>query len=138
LSSALPKQVVSITSLAFIPQLIIVGIVVPLALIGKDLATTMFAQTFAFVTFNKVCTSQYFMWYISFLSLYLPTSPFLQSRRKGLAALAAWILSQGAWLYYGYRLELLGENVFFPQLWAAGMGFFAVNVGILGQVLSGI
>ena len=34
------------------------------------------------------------MWYISFLPLYLPTSPFLQSRRKGVAALAAWILSQ--------------------------------------------
>jgi GPI mannosyltransferase 1 subunit M len=46
--------------------------------------------------------------------------------------------TKGAWLYYGYQLELLGENVFFPQLWAAGMGFFAVNVGILGQVLSGI
>lgn len=58
LSSALPRQVVSIPSLAFVPQLVIVGVVVPLALIGKDLATTMFAQTFAFVAFNKVCTSQ--------------------------------------------------------------------------------
>lgn len=58
LSSALPKQALSISSLAFIPQLFLVGIVIPLALIGKDLATTMFAQTFAFVAFNKVCTSQ--------------------------------------------------------------------------------
>lgn len=34
------------------------------------------------------------MWYISFLPLYLPTSPFLQSRRKGVAALALWIIAQ--------------------------------------------
>jgi len=58
LSSALPKQTVSISSLAFIPQLFLAGIVIPLALIGKDLGTVMFAQTFAFVAFNKVCTSQ--------------------------------------------------------------------------------
>jgi len=58
LSSALPKQAISISSLAFIPQLFLAGIVIPLALIGKDLGTIMFAQTFAFVTFNKVCTSQ--------------------------------------------------------------------------------
>ena len=88
------------------------------------------------------------MWYISFLPLYLPTSPFLQSTSKGVVALSSWIIaqvrklvrwsdSQAAWLYYGYRLEILGENVFFPQLWGAGMAFFAVNVGILGCVLSG-
>jgi len=58
LSSALPQQSFTITKLAFVPQLLLVGAVIPLALIGKDLATTMFAQTFAFVAFNKVCTSQ--------------------------------------------------------------------------------
>lgn len=63
LSSSLPKQALSISSLAFIPQIFLVGIVIPLALIGKDLATTMFAQTFAFVAFNKVCTSQVYYLY---------------------------------------------------------------------------
>jgi len=58
LSSAAPKQILSISSMAFIPQLVLVVIVIPLALYGRDLATTMFAQTFAFVAFNKVCTSQ--------------------------------------------------------------------------------
>jgi phosphatidylinositol glycan class M len=74
LSSALPRHVVSIPSLAFVPQLVIVGVVVPLALIGKDLATTMFAQTFAFVAFNKVCTSQVSLPLSSSISLSLSPS----------------------------------------------------------------
>ena len=70
LSSALPKQILPITSLAFIPQLILTGIIIPLALYGKDLATTMFAQTFVFVTFNKVCTSQVQLFVISLMLVF--------------------------------------------------------------------
>lgn len=45
-------------SLAFIPQLTLSALLIPLVLARKDLAGSMLAQTFAFVTFNKVCTSQ--------------------------------------------------------------------------------
>lgn len=45
-------------SLAFLPQILLSAVIIPLALAKRDLASTMLAQTFAFVTFNKVCTSQ--------------------------------------------------------------------------------
>jgi phosphatidylinositol glycan class M len=44
--------------LAFVPQLLLSAVFIPLALAKRDLPSTMLAQTFAFVTFNKVCTSQ--------------------------------------------------------------------------------
>ena len=60
LSSAVPSATgaVKFESLAFIPQLALSAILIPLVLAKRDLAGTMLAQTFAFVAFNKVCTSQ--------------------------------------------------------------------------------
>ncbi|RMX86743.1 hypothetical protein D0869_02863 [Hortaea werneckii] len=60
LNSAYPSQAsdLRVESLAFIPQLLLAVVVIPLICAKRDLAGTMLAQTFAFVTFNKVCTSQ--------------------------------------------------------------------------------
>jgi phosphatidylinositol glycan class M len=59
LDSAIPStSAFKIESIAFLPQILLSTVVIPLVLAKKDLATSMMAQTFAFVTFNKVCTSQ--------------------------------------------------------------------------------
>jgi phosphatidylinositol glycan class M len=56
LGSAAPS--IELERLAFLPQLFLSAVFIPLVLAKKDLPSTMLAQTFAFVTFNKVCTSQ--------------------------------------------------------------------------------
>ncbi|KAI0023909.1 glycosyltransferase family 50 protein [Xylariomycetidae sp. FL0641] len=124
-----------IESLAFLPQLLLSTILIPFVGAKKDLATTMMAQTFAFVTFNKVCTSQYFLWYMIFLPLYLPCSSLVQHPRRGIVALALWIAAQAAWLHQGYALEFLGLSTFVPGLWAASLAFFLVNCWILGIII---
>lgn len=57
-SSSAPSDRFNFESLAFIPQLLLSAGAIPFVLAKKDLAGAMLAQTFAFVTFNKVCTSQ--------------------------------------------------------------------------------
>ncbi|KAL8932433.1 MAG: hypothetical protein Q9216_006841, partial [Gyalolechia sp. 2 TL-2023] len=96
LSSAMPEQVSSLRleSLAFLPQLLISAVLIPLALAKKDLAGTMLAQTFAFVAFNKVCTSQYFLWYLVLLPFYLPNSSLVARPRRGVTALVLWAGAQ--------------------------------------------
>ncbi|KEY68361.1 hypothetical protein S7711_01139 [Stachybotrys chartarum IBT 7711] len=122
-------------SLAFLPQLLLSCVLIPFVLAKKDLAVSMMAQTFAFVTFNKVCTSQYFLWYMVFLPLYLPGSSMLRNPRLGVSALVFWVLGQAAWLQQGYELEFLGVSTFFPGLWAASLGFFLINCWILGIII---
>ncbi|KAF5627552.1 GPI mannosyltransferase 1 [Fusarium tjaetaba] len=139
LTSATPSNAAPsfrIESFAFLPQLLLSCVLIPLAIAKRDLATAMMAQTFAFVTFNKVCTSQYFLWYMIFLPLYLPNSSFLRNPKLGISALLLWVVSQAAWLQQGYQLEFLGISTFFPGLWLASLGFFLVNCWILGVIIS--
>ncbi|KAI1454560.1 glycosyltransferase family 50 protein [Annulohypoxylon moriforme] len=136
LNSASPSSAsLKVESVAFLPQLLLSTILIPLAGAKKNLPTTMLAQTFAFVTFNKVCTSQYFLWYMVFLPLYLPNSSLFHNPRLGLSALALWVVTQGLWLQQAYNLEFLGLSTFVPGLWVASLAFFLVNSWILGIII---
>lgn len=117
---------------AFIPQMLLSLVVIPLTLAQRNLTACFLAQTFAFVAFNKVVTSQYFMWYLVFLPLYLPDSSFLTA--GGAVSLGAWVGSQALWLYYAYGFEILGQNTFY-EMWLATLLFFGVNMYILGRIV---
>jgi GPI mannosyltransferase 1 subunit M len=141
LSSANPSSTSSFAglrfeSLAFLPQLALSTILIPVAIAKSSLPRAMLAETFAFVTFNKVCTSQYFLWYLIFLPIYLPDSVMTSKPVLGCGVLGAWVAGQAIWLWQAYRLEMLGESTFVPGLWLSSLLFFAVNCWVLGIVVA--
>jgi phosphatidylinositol glycan class M len=93
---------------SFLPQFSLAmgsGLVLPAT---TSVTFTWFVQTVAFVTFNKVCTSQvclvdtarthadrgrqYFIWYLFFLPIVIPQLE--MTRTRAVACLAVWIGSQ--------------------------------------------
>ncbi|RFU24324.1 hypothetical protein B7463_g12010, partial [Scytalidium lignicola] len=137
-SSAPGIYSIPLESLAFLPQLFLAAVAIPFILAKKDLASTMLAQTFAFVSFNKVCTSQYFLWYMVFLPFYLPGSSLLKQKYLGIMAALIWVATQGLWLQQGFQLEFLGQSTFVPGLWLSSILFFLSNIWILGIIVSDI
>ena len=124
-------KTLQLSKLAFLPQLVTstyVGIKY-----GQDLPFAMAIQTMIFVTFNKVCTAQYFLWYFCLIPLSLEQTS-MSLLAHGVPMVLLWIGTYAHWLYWGYRLEFLGDSVFF-NLWVAGVCFFLVNVGIVSACL---
>ncbi|KAI6247137.1 GPI mannosyltransferase [Erysiphe necator] len=135
-SSVTPN--VYLVKLAFLPQLFLSAFAIPFLLAKKDLPSTMLAQTYAFVSFNKVCTSQYFIWYIVFIPFYLPKSSLLSRKYLGSLVVILWIVTQAIWLHQAYQLEFLGRSTFIPGLWLSSILFFFVNSWILGIIIKDI
>lgn len=142
----------SLATFAFLPQFLITillcGVWLPYHVLTKinnnnqpqlllKLLNIIFIQTFTFVTFNKVCTSQYFIWYIILLPFVVANTK-MNWKWDGVPMILIWIATQGLWLQQGYNLEFLGLNVFYPKLLLAATSFFMANVYIIGQCIQDI
>merc|ERR1712046_165195 len=93
-------------------------------------------QTFAFVTFNKVVTSQYFLWYFNLLPIVLPTIPrTFWLDWAGISLVISWFIAQLVWLFAAYRLEFEGQRESFTFCWLAGLVFFVINSALIVQLL---
>ncbi|KAI9205168.1 putative mannosyltransferase [Polychytrium aggregatum] len=119
---------------AFVPQLAL-AIWIGFRLGRRNLVLACWAQTFVFVAWNKVCTSQYFVWYLCFLPVLLARNRLIRDQWKlGLGLLVMWVLGQAAWLLFAFQLEHLGIETY-RQLWAASLAFFLINIAITVSVV---
>lgn len=106
---------------------------------ATKLPLCMLLLTITFVTFNKVITGQYFLWYIMLVPVSVPN--ILETFRpepKYLFGLLFCILVYVAalcnWLYWAYLLELKGQNAFY-FVWGSSLLFFVSNILILGCII---
>ena len=70
-----------------------------------DLISSLFLISFYFVTFNKVITAQYFLWYLSFVPFLIIFHYEKTSLRSLITLGGVWLAGIGNWLFSAYLLE---------------------------------
>ncbi|KAJ1044506.1 hypothetical protein NDA11_004492 [Ustilago hordei] len=130
--ASLETRILASPLLSFLPQLLTVT-ALGYHLGRRDVVAAMTAQTIAFVAFNKVCTSQYFLWFLWLLPLVWPSLK-VGKVETGIALLA-WVGGQALWLSQAYQLEFEARQVF-ARVWASGLVLVLVHAGLLVWFLS--
>ena len=123
---------IGISLLTFLPQVILMIVFSKQFSARRDVAFALFCLTVTFVAYNKVCTSQYFLWYLGLVPLVL-TKVKLKNR-EALVCLLVWVVTQCAWLLPAYYLEFQGSHTY-QVIWVESLAFFTANVGLLSKFI---
>lgn len=121
------------TAAAFLPQLLLMAMVSFKYGQLNDLPFALFCETFILVGFNKVVTSQYFLWYLCLLPAALPKLNL--SLRNGILLLFMWLGGQALWLAEAYYLEFAGKPLFL-HVWVASLIFLVANTFVLCYMMT--
>ena len=117
---------------SFVPQLaLLAGVGIMLG--GLDLLLSCFIQTVVFVAWNKVYTSQYFLWYLWFVPIVGVTMRFRSHLQIALVT-AVWVGTQALWLYHAFRLEFEGQDSF-VALWLSSLALLAGQAWAAGTLV---
>ena len=121
---------IGIKLLAFLPQVILMlGITQRFGNDPNDIPFCLFAQTFVFVTYNKIVELQYFLWYAN-LSLLIYQRFFSTAKFAGIVVTWTAIIVTG--MRSMFVLKNQGENSYL-NIWLWNQLLFIVNICILAS-----
>ncbi|TNN18015.1 GPI mannosyltransferase 1 [Schistosoma japonicum] len=110
----------------------------------SNMSLCWFVLTYVFVTFNRVCTSQYFLWSLCLLPIALADIRLPSNITPYYAVvqnLLLWFGSQGIWLASAYALEMCTlrgaflNHIIWIVVWVASLNFFACNILVLSRFI---
>ena len=105
-----------------------------IAFAQNNLTGSLLLSTLILVTFNKVCTTQYFTWYIVFIPIYFGSRSEDKSVSSSILMVSGvWVLGLLLWLYKAHALEFLGQAVFL-DVWICSLIFQGINAVLIGLI----
>ncbi|RNF16764.1 mannosyltransferase [Trypanosoma conorhini] len=116
---------------AFLPQALVLSFVS--YKLRRNVAHACCVQTMLFVAFNKVCTVQYFVWFLPFVAFLFAEPREGNEKLPGLletvAVVSAWGVTIPVWMLTAVQLEFHGRSDF-GRLWLASCVFFLAMVAL--------